>query len=262
MKNDLMVVKQLPVIEEQFKQINAEIKKKTNGVKKLVVIGDMKKLRAELNNEFKDYEKQRKTVKAAINERYESLNEKYKQYIATPFEEAEQFLKEKIDKAEQMEKDKTKEEAKKYFLKKIKETNIDFISFEQLNLKIILATKIKDLEKEIDDFLSQVESDMRLINSQEHSGEIMLEYKENLNVSKSVEAVILRKEKLKKIEEEKQQEQKEQTQESQQQVDVKKQEPTETAETIIFKVTAPKLKIVELKKFLRDNEYEVLIKNE
>ena len=69
-QEQLIVIKQLPIIEEQLKNLSEEIDKKVERAMKLVVsdetVKEVKKVRAELNNEFKELETQRKYVKAKI----------------------------------------------------------------------------------------------------------------------------------------------------------------------------------------------------
>ena len=66
-KQELIIVKQLPIIEEKLKSLSLEIDEKVEYATSLVVCDDtvkeVKKVRAELNADFKDLEAQRKMVK-------------------------------------------------------------------------------------------------------------------------------------------------------------------------------------------------------
>ena len=81
-ENALIVVKQLPIIEEQLKTLSSEIDKKVANAKSLIVsdttVKEVKKVRAELNNEFKELEAQRKTVKEKVLAPYQAFEEVYK----------------------------------------------------------------------------------------------------------------------------------------------------------------------------------------
>ena len=56
---ELIVVKQLPIIQEQLKQLSEEIDEKVNSAKGLVyteeTVKEVKQVRADLNKEFKDW---------------------------------------------------------------------------------------------------------------------------------------------------------------------------------------------------------------
>ena len=70
MSNDsqeLIVVKQLPLIEEHLKELSAEINEKVESAKSLIcteeTVKEVKQVRADLNKDFKELETQRKLVK-------------------------------------------------------------------------------------------------------------------------------------------------------------------------------------------------------
>ena len=62
MNNEIMIVKQLPVIEEQLKLIKTEIEEKTSLALSMICTEDtykeIKKLRADLKHDFEGYEVQ------------------------------------------------------------------------------------------------------------------------------------------------------------------------------------------------------------
>ena len=70
MNKELIIVKQLPQIEEHLKELSTEIDKKVESARSLVCTEEnvkaIKQIRAELNKEFKEVEIQRKTVKEQI----------------------------------------------------------------------------------------------------------------------------------------------------------------------------------------------------
>ena len=81
-KKELIVVKQLPVIEEQLRSLSDEIDKKVSRALSLVVsdetVKEVKKVRAELNADFKDLEQKRKSVKEQVMNPYLQFKEIYK----------------------------------------------------------------------------------------------------------------------------------------------------------------------------------------
>ena len=67
MDNGLIVVKQLPVIEQQLRQVSLEIDKKVNEAAALICteenVKTIKDVSAALNKEAKEWEEKRKAVK-------------------------------------------------------------------------------------------------------------------------------------------------------------------------------------------------------
>lgn len=67
MENNLIVVKQLPIIEDQLRQVKASVDERVAQVLALActeaTYKDVKKARAELNKEFQDLEARRREVK-------------------------------------------------------------------------------------------------------------------------------------------------------------------------------------------------------
>ena len=83
---DLIIVKQLPQIEEHLKELSTEIDKKVENAKSLICteenVKTIKQVRADLNKEFKEVEQQRKTVKEQVLKPYNDFETIYKQYIS------------------------------------------------------------------------------------------------------------------------------------------------------------------------------------
>lgn len=204
MINDLIVVKQLPIIEEQLKIVSKEIDEKLKNVEGLVCTEEnkqaVKKIRTEFKKEFTEYEAKRKAVKEQIMKPYNDFNNVYEECIANKFKAADEQLKNKIDIIEKEQKKQLEDEAKKYFEEYKNEKNIDFITFERMNLKIGLSDSLSKLKKQIEEFINQRVDDLNLIELQENKAEMLVEYKQSLNVSQAVTAVSQR---LKAIEEEK-----------------------------------------------------------
>ena len=112
---ELIVVKQLPIIQEQLKQLSEEIDEKVANAKSLVcteeTVKEVKQVRADLNKEFKDLENQRKLVKEQVLEPYMQFEEVYKQYVSDKYKEADIELKNKVESVENELKSKTRTQA-------------------------------------------------------------------------------------------------------------------------------------------------------
>lgn len=201
---ELIVVKQLPEIEEHLKNVSLEIDKKVNEARSLVCTEEnkqaVKNIRAELKKELEQFEIQRKAVKEKVLAPYMQFEEVYKECISDKFREADKDLKEKIDTIEIEQKKRLEDGAREYFEEYMASKNIDFIKFERLGLKVGLSDNPTKLKKQITAFIEKVVDDLNLIETQEHKAEILVEYKQTLNVSNAITTVANR---FKAIEEEK-----------------------------------------------------------
>jgi len=200
MSQDLIVVKQLPVIEERLQSISEAIQAQTKEVLSLAVTEDtvkeIKKRRTELNKSFKMLEDQRKEVKSAIMAPYEAFEEVYKRYVTDIFKPADAKLKARIDEVENALLDNKKADVAAYFKEKAAAHNIDFVSFDQLGIKVTFSDSMKKLKEQVDDALNKISGDLAVIATLEFPEEILVEYKENLNLTNSVLTVKTRRAKL------------------------------------------------------------------
>lgn len=204
MNEGLIVIKQLPVIEEQLKQVSLEIEKKVNEALNLIcteeTVKTVKDVRAMLNKESKEFEDKRKQVKTEVMKPYEEFEKIYKECIADKYKKADVELKNKIDSVENELKENKKTEVVNYFNEYLNSKNIDFITFERANINITLSASMKSLKEQSKNFIDKIADDLNLIDTQEHKAEILVEYKQSLNVSNAITTVNNR---FKAIEEEK-----------------------------------------------------------
>lgn len=269
---DLIVVRQLPQIEEHLKELSIEVEKKVENAKSLVCteenIKTIKQVRADLNKEFKEIEQQRKVVKEQILTPYMQFEEIYKTYISNKYRNADSDLKSKIDSTENELKAKKEQEIKDYFEEYKTANNIDFITYEQARINATLSASMKSLKEQAKQFIDKITDDLKLIETQEHKAEILVEYKQTLNVAQAITTVTNR---FKAIEEEKKKE--EQEKELQKfVVDTAKEsdkyieqtilntpvieEKQEEVLTLKFTVKGTRTKLKELKQFLESGGYD------
>lgn len=201
---ELIVVKQLPIIQEQLKQLSDEIDKKVENAKSLVcteeTVKEVKQVRADLNKEFKDLENQRKLVKEQVLAPYMQFEEVYKQYVSDKYKGADIELKNKVDTIENELKVKKEQDIKDYFEEYKTANNIDFVTYGQARINVTLTASMKSLKEQAKAFIDKIVDDLNLIETQEHKAEILVEYKQTLNVSQAITTVTNR---FKAIEEEK-----------------------------------------------------------
>lgn len=277
-ENQLIIIKQLPEIEANLKAVSDEIQEKVEQAKQLVCNEEtrqlIKKIRADLNKELSEFEKQRKNVKEKILTPYNNFEKVYKECISDKYIEADKELKNKIDQVENEIKKQKEYDLRAYFEEYKKYKNIEFIDFERANIKIGLSDSKTALHKQAKDFIDKIYSDINLIDTQDHKEEIMVEYKQTLNVGNAITIVKTRyeeieKEKKRKLEEEqkkaeirlKQQEENtkialENLRQQNEILDIPKVEEKEEILTLKFTVRATKSKLKALKQYLIDGGYD------
>lgn len=281
---NLIVVKQLPQIEEHLKELSLEVDKKVEKTKGLVCteenVKTIKQIRADLNKEFKEVEAQRKIVKEQILAPYMQFEEIYKTYISDKYKNADNDLKTKIDLTENELKAKKEQEVKDYFEEYKTANNINFITYGQARINVTLSASMKSLKEQAKQFIDKIVDDLKLIETQEYKTEILVEYKQTLNVSQAITSVTNR---FKAIEEEKtrQEELKQRQMEEAQRIaeqNIKMQgeatkktlnnfvvsevlqtpveEKTEEILILKFTVKGTRTKLKELKQFLENGGYD------
>lgn len=264
---DLIIIKQLPQIEEHLKELSIEVEQKVENAKSLICteenVKTIKEVRADLNKEFKEVEKQRKTVKEQVLAPYMQFEEVYKQYISDKYRSADNDLKQKINLVEKELKEHKEQEIRDYFEEYKTANNIGFITYEQARINVTLSASMKSLKEQAKSFIDKIADDLNLIETQEHKAEILVEYKQTLNVSQAITIVTNR---FKAIEEEKNK-QEEFIKEASKSVIISAEEkkgilqaPIEEKQeeilTLRFAVKGTRTKLKELKQFLESGGYD------
>lgn len=203
-KQELIILEQLPVIKYQLEQLSKEIKQKVDNAMSLVVndetVKEVKQVRANLNKEFTELETQRKQVKQAIMSKYDEFEEIYKENVSNLYKEADATLKQKIDNVENELKVEKELELREFFNQYYEANNIYItLPFERMNLNITLSASMKSLKEQIKEFLEKVGSDLKLIEMEEYKDEILFEYQNTFDFSKSKLDVITRHKQLEEI---------------------------------------------------------------
>ena len=272
MSNEIIVVKQLPVIEQQLAQIKEQVAERVKTVTSLVVTEDtvkeVKKARAELGAEFKSWEEKRKEVKKAVITPYEKFEEVYNDCISNSYKTADKLLKQRIDEVENELRAKKAAEVQSYFEEYLASKGIDFVTYEQAGINVTLSASLKGLKEQAKAFIDRIVSDLALIETfTDLKAEILVEYKKSLNVSDAITGV---KARAKAVQEEqaRQEAEAEKRAAEAQRVEAIKEaapevisapaevQPEEPKLTLRFTVKATKTKLRELKKFLDERKYE------
>jgi predicted secreted protein len=278
MSNEIIVVKQLPVIEQQLAQIKETVNERVSAAMKLVCTEDtvkaVKKARTELNAEFKAWEDKRKEVKTAVMTPYEKFEAVYKDCISDSYKAADKDLKQKIDEVEQELKSKKAAEVKSYFEEYLSSKDIDFVTYEQAGINVTLSASLKSLKEQAKAFIDRIVSDLALIETfTDLKAEILVEYKKSLNVSDAITGVKARAKAVQEEQARQEAEAEKRAAEAQRveaikaaipEVPAAVEAPTEQAAApapekkfcIRFTVKGTKEQLIALKKFLNEGEYE------
>lgn len=191
--SDVIVVEQLPVIREQLEVIKNDIIGQVNDALSLdcteATVKEVKAVRAQLKKDFDLLEQKRKEVKKAILSPYESFEEIYKECISSVYAPADGKLKAKIDEVENGLKAEKRNEIKLYFDEYCKSKGIDFLSFEKTGITVNLSASKKSLKERAKAFVDKVDEEVRFISSQDNTAEILLEYRKTLNAVQALNTV-------------------------------------------------------------------------
>lgn len=281
MNAEMIVVKQLPVIEQQLQVIKTEVTKKVEDALSLVctedTVKDVKKVRAELNKELTYWEDKRKQVKKEVLAPYNAFESVYKDCISNTYNKADKELKSKIDTVEKELKASKAREVLDYFNEYLNsvETAVgtplyEFVLFENANINVTLSASLKSLKEKAKDYIDRICDDLNLISTQEHKDEIFYEYRNTLNVSTAITTVANR---YKAIEEAKAREEERKAREQAIKENINKVDavievapepmitpPVEVEQekilTLKFTVKGTLTKLKELKAFLNENNYD------
>jgi hypothetical protein len=284
MSNEIIVVKQLPVIEQQLAQIKQQVAERVETVTSLVVTEDtvkaVKKARAELGAEFKSWEEKRKEVKKAVITPYEKFEEVYNDCISNSYKAADKLLKQRIDEVENELKAKKAAEVQSYFEEYQasvchgKNVDISFISYEQAGINVTLSASLKSLKEQAKAYIDRIVSDLALIETfTDLKAEILVEYKKSLNVSEAITGVKARAKAVQEEQARQEAEAEKKAAEAQRVEAIKAaipeapaavEAPTEQTAApapeqkfcIRFTVKGTKEQLIALKKFLSEGEYE------
>lgn len=278
MSNEIIVVKQLPVIEQQLAQIKEQVAERVETVTSLVVTEDtvkaVKKARTELNAEFKAWEDKRKEVKKAVITPYEKFEEVYNDCISNSYKTADKLLKQRIDEVENELKAEKAAEVKSYFEEYLASKGIDFVTYAQAGLNVTLSASLKGLKEQAKAFIDRIVSDLALIETfTDLKAEILVEYKKSLNVSDAITGVKARAKAVQEEQARQEAEAEKRAAEAQRVEAIKAaipeapaavEAPTEQTAApapeqkfcIRFTVKGTKEQLIALKKFLNEGEYE------
>lgn len=258
----LVIVEQLPIIKQQLQVISDEVDKEIEYALSLECnddsVKEVKNARARLNKIKTTMEDKRKQVKSAVLNPYNEFETIYNELVKDKLSNADTTLKEKIDSVENQLKQEKEDELRTFAEQRFVSKNIgDIVTFKDIGLNITLSTSMKNLKEQIVDFCEKVFNDLKLIELEEYSDEILLEYKKcKGNFAQCKINVIERHRQLEELQ--KQQELKQEQEKQEEQVIEKVDEivaPVEVIEDedvieVSFKVKGTKEQIKKIKELI------------
>ena len=204
MNENIIAVQQLPVIVyERLESVGQEIDKRIAALDldKQLVTEDTKKsvkdTKVMLKKELDNFEEQRKRIKEQIAAPYMAFEKAYNSFIKEKYEKADSILKVKIDEFDRRLKADKEARIRAYFTELCQANNIDFLPFERLGLKIGLSDSDKSLKDLVSTSINNVVKSLEFIESltdpDEYKAEILTDYKQTLDVMRSINNAKYRK---------------------------------------------------------------------
>lgn len=204
MNENLITLKQAPIIVyEKIKAVGQQIEAKIaelNLDNQLVTddtLKSAKNTRTMLRKELAVFEEQRKFIKEQVNTPYEAFEKAYKEHIKVHYDKADNTLKYKIDEVQNRLLNDKQGRIKDYFTELCQSQGIDFLIFERLPLNITLSDSDKKFKEQVAGFVSEVSKSLEFIESltdpDEYKAEILTDYKQTLDVMRSINNAKYRK---------------------------------------------------------------------
>ena len=196
---EMVKVTQLPVIEEQLREIREWVQQAVANVDALVCNEDTlletKSLRTDLNNMFAELEARRKAVLKEVEAPIDQFKATYKECVSDYFKKADAILREKIHSVESEMKGACEQKLRAYFDELTQVNGIGFLRFEQAGIVVSMADARaktqppKKLREQLEQFVRRVGQDVDMILTLENADEILAVYKQTLNATQAIAAV-------------------------------------------------------------------------
>lgn len=190
MNDNLIVVKQLPVIAEQLQQMQTAAREKVSAALAMVcskeTLPAVRKARAELRKDFDLIEQRRKEVKEQIMAPYRQFEEIYKQYVTDTYAPADKLLAARIAEIENTVKAEKVDELTAYFEEYARSKGVDFICFDDLGVKVNMNSSTNKLKSYVAQIIDNAAEDVEMIHRQQYRDEIMVEYKRTHNAAQAL----------------------------------------------------------------------------
>ncbi len=201
----LIVISQLPVIEDQLKALQDKWEQKAKDAAAMIctedTVQDLKTIRAETTKEFKEADALRKDVKAQYMAPWDAVEATFKECVKDAYTRADATLKDQIDSYQNELKAQCEANLRTYYAELIEAENIDFLSFEDAmklgRITISMTDAKRSTPRKLQDDLAAVVSKVAVsveqIMKMDDAPAIMAEFKQCFDVGKAVSVVQERK---------------------------------------------------------------------
>lgn len=178
--NTIISINEIDATEIALKQIYEDAKPRIDAALAMACTEEtkqaVKKLRAELNKEFKEIDDARKAAIKAYEEPERKFLETYKLYIRDPFEAADRDLKAKISEIENEQKEKKTESVCAYACELLASYGMDWLDAGRIIPPITLSASEKSLKNAVKESVEKIKKDIDCIHLIDDSGEMFAEY--------------------------------------------------------------------------------------
>lgn len=232
----------------------------------------IKRTRTDLKKDFDDLENARMMAKELIMKDYNALDDLYKKLIKSPFSEADAKLKSMVDSIESGILKLKIDGLKEYF---DDENTFDFVSFDDMGLKIIKSKSDKSIKTEIDEYLANIKMSIATIETLPNKERVLAKFQMSKDLNRSISDTnieIQREEQIKaqnaereRLEAERKQRAEQQRQEAEKAIveevlqanpQLEEQEPQPIPEDQVYRtsftVQATKAQLAKLKNFMKE----------
>ena len=265
---DVLSIVNLQQTEQTLKEISERCKGRLKLAEQMACTEETKqaakKLRAELNKEFSEYEAERKERTAEYEKPLKMFKTLYEQYIAEPFRNADIALKVKINDVETVQKEEKTLEVKEYADELKQAYALDWLETERIMPNVTLSASVKSLKAAAKERLDKIKSDIDCIGVIDNSGEMFAEYMNCLDLAAAKIAVEKRKKAVEEAEKAKAAytQTEEVNRQAEEKVDmlappvIEEEKPEEKKYTMTFTVTGTIQQLKAIKAFLIESNIE------
>lgn len=194
---EILSIVNLAQTEQALKEISERCKDRLKLAEQMACTEETKqaakKLRAELNKKFAEYEAERKELTAEYEKPLKMFKDIYNQYIAEPFRNADIALQVKINDVETVQREEKALEVKEYADELKQAYALDWLETERIMPNVTLSASVKSLKAAVKERLDKIRADVDCIGVIDDSGEMFAEYMNCLDLAAAKIAVEKRK---------------------------------------------------------------------